>query len=62
MAMVETNSGPRKMLHAHCRQATAQTERSSRPGIPVKSEPYAKLKLDFGWLNAAHPVDADDSQ
>ena len=25
-------------------------------------EPYAKLKIDFGWLNAAHPVDANDSQ
>ena len=25
-------------------------------------EPYAKLKIDFGWLNAAHPVDANNSQ
>ncbi|WP_419600263.1 N-6 DNA methylase [Thiolapillus sp.] len=29
---------------------------------PNKAEPYAKLKIDFVWLNAAHPVDADDSQ
>ena len=28
----------------------------------VTIEPYAKLKIDFGWLNAAHPVDANDSQ
>ena len=30
--------------------------------IAVIGEPYAKLKIDFGWLNAAHPVDANDSQ
>ena len=28
----------------------------------ITCEPYAKLKIDFGWLNAAHPVDANNSQ
>ncbi len=28
----------------------------------LKNEPYAKLKIDFVCLNAAHPMDANDSQ
>ena len=30
--------------------------------LKIYVEPYAKLKIDFGWLNAAHPVGANDSQ
>jgi len=28
----------------------------------IQFEPYAKLKIDFDWLNTAHHVDANDTQ